>query len=111
VPIPYYWLTVAYTGVDKTMLKRNLFDNAINLLTNMLAGSNLKNMPVAEGVVTDLFDRLRVYSPYDWFLEVIMLLCLVLVATLSVSGCGGGGCLSSRPSRCSREVSCTGTSV
>ncbi|XBH62127.1 hypothetical protein VPH35_116419 [Triticum aestivum] len=57
-------------GVDKTTKpKRNLFDNASNLLTNLLAGSNLKNMPVAEGAVTDLFDRPLFYSLYDWFLE------------------------------------------
>uniref|UniRef100_A0ACD5V8Z0 Uncharacterized protein n=2 Tax=Avena sativa TaxID=4498 RepID=A0ACD5V8Z0_AVESA len=56
-------------GVDKTKPKRNLFDNASNLLTNLLAGGNLKNMPVAEGAVTDLFDRPLFYSLYDWFLE------------------------------------------
>ncbi|XP_051194693.1 cytochrome P450 97B2, chloroplastic isoform X1 [Lolium perenne] len=56
-------------GVDKTKTKRNLFDNASNLLTNLLAGGNLKNMPVAEGAVTDLFDRPLFYSLYDWFLE------------------------------------------
>ncbi|VAI56371.1 unnamed protein product [Triticum turgidum subsp. durum] len=28
-----------------------------------------KNMPVAEGAVTDLFDRPLFYSLYDWFLE------------------------------------------
>lgn len=57
-------------GVDKTTKpKRNLFDNASNLLTNLLAGGNLKNMPVAEGAVTDLFDRPLFYSLYDWFLE------------------------------------------
>lgn len=36
-------------GVDKTKPKRNLFDNANNLLTNLLSSGNLKNMPVAEG--------------------------------------------------------------
>ena len=36
-------------GVDKTKPKRNLFDNANNLLTNFLSSGNLKNMPVAEG--------------------------------------------------------------
>jgi hypothetical protein len=51
-----------------------LFDNASNLLTNLLAGGNLKNMPVAEGAVTDLFDRPLFYSLYDWFLEVLILL-------------------------------------
>uniref|UniRef100_A0ACD5Z668 Uncharacterized protein n=1 Tax=Avena sativa TaxID=4498 RepID=A0ACD5Z668_AVESA len=56
-------------GVDKTKTKRNLFDIASNLLTNLLAGGNLKNMPVAEGAVTDLFDRPLFYSLYDWFLE------------------------------------------
>ncbi|CAM0946589.1 unnamed protein product [Alopecurus aequalis] len=56
-------------GVDKTKPNRNLFDNASNLLTNLLAGGNLKNMPVAEGAVTDLFDRPLFYSLYDWFLE------------------------------------------
>ncbi|XP_003570274.1 cytochrome P450 97B2, chloroplastic isoform X1 [Brachypodium distachyon] len=56
-------------GVDKTKPKRSLFDNASNVLTNLLAGGSLRNMPVAEGAVTDLFDRPLFYSLYDWFLE------------------------------------------
>lgn len=36
-------------GVDKTKPKRNLFDKANNLLTNLLSSGNLKNMPVSEG--------------------------------------------------------------
>jgi hypothetical protein len=33
-------------GIDKTKLKRNLFDNANNLNTNLHASGNLNNMPV-----------------------------------------------------------------
>jgi hypothetical protein len=36
-------------GVDRTIQKRNLFDNASNFLSNLLVGGNLKNMPVAKG--------------------------------------------------------------
>ena len=74
-------------GVDKTKPKRNLFDNASNLLTNLLAGGNLKNMPVAERAVTDLFDRPLFYSLYDWFIEVLVLLCLVLLTSFSAVIC------------------------
>ena len=45
----------------------------------MLSSGNLKNMPVAEGAVTDLFDRPLFYSLYDWFLEVLIPFCLVLL--------------------------------
>jgi cytochrome P450 family 97 subfamily B polypeptide 3 len=47
-----------------------VFDNASNLLTNLLSGGSLGNMPIAEGAVTDLFDRPLFFSLYDWFLEV-----------------------------------------
>lgn len=50
---------------------RNVFDNASNLLTNLLSGGSLGNMPIAEGAVTDLFDRPLFFSLYDWFLEVL----------------------------------------
>lgn len=48
-----------------------MFDNASNLLTNLLSGGSLGNMPIAEGAVTDLFDRPLFFSLYDWFLEVL----------------------------------------
>ncbi|CAN0890740.1 Cytochrome P450 97B2, chloroplastic [Linum grandiflorum] len=48
---------------------RNLMDNASNLLTNFLSGGNLGSMPIAEGAVTDLFDRPLFFSLYDWFIE------------------------------------------
>ncbi|CAI0374456.1 unnamed protein product [Linum tenue] len=48
---------------------RNLVDNASNLLTNFLSGGNLGSMPIAEGAVTDLFDRPLFFSLYDWFIE------------------------------------------
>ncbi|CAN1337312.1 Cytochrome P450 97B2, chloroplastic, partial [Linum perenne] len=48
---------------------RNLMDNASNLLTNFLSGGSLGSMPIAEGAVTDLFDRPLFFSLYDWFLE------------------------------------------
>ncbi|XP_072962595.1 cytochrome P450 97B2, chloroplastic isoform X2 [Typha angustifolia] len=57
------------TSVDKPKTKRNLFDNASNLLTNLLSGGSLGSMPTAEGAVTDLFDRPLFFSLYDWFLE------------------------------------------
>jgi hypothetical protein len=50
--------------------KRSLLDNASNLLTNLLSGGSLGNMPVAEGAVTDLFAKPLFFSLYDWFLEV-----------------------------------------
>ncbi|KAJ3679282.1 hypothetical protein LUZ60_017293 [Juncus effusus] len=58
------------TSVEKEKeKKRNLVDNASNLLTNFLSGGNLGNMPIAEGAVTDLFDRPLFFSLYDWFIE------------------------------------------
>lgn len=48
---------------------RNLLDNASNLLTNLLSGGNLGSMPIAEGAVTDLFDRPLFFSLYDWFIQ------------------------------------------
>lgn len=58
------------TSTSEQKTKRNLFDNASNLLTNLLSGGNLGSMPVAEGAVSDLFDRPLFFSLYDWFLEV-----------------------------------------
>ncbi|WOL03360.1 Cytochrome P450 [Canna indica] len=49
--------------------KRNIFDNASNLLTNLLSGNRLGTMPTAEGAVSDLFGRPLFFSLYDWFLE------------------------------------------
>ncbi|KAL5212836.1 hypothetical protein ABZP36_023683 [Zizania latifolia] len=59
------------SSVDKPKPKpkRNLFDNASNLLTNLLSGGSLGTMPVAEGAVTDLFGRPLFFSLYDWFIE------------------------------------------
>ncbi|KAJ0975913.1 hypothetical protein J5N97_017878 [Dioscorea zingiberensis] len=57
------------TGTEETKTKRNLLDNASNLLTNLLSGGNLGSMPVAEGAVSDLFGRPLFFSLYDWFLE------------------------------------------
>ncbi|EXB53586.1 Cytochrome P450 [Morus notabilis] len=57
------------TSTDELKTKRNLLDNASNLLTNLLSGGRLGSMPVAEGAVSDLFDRPLFFSLYDWFLE------------------------------------------
>ncbi|XP_059625143.1 cytochrome P450 97B2, chloroplastic isoform X2 [Cornus florida] len=57
------------TGTDEPKTRRNLFDNASNLLTNLLSGGNLGSMPTAEGAVSDLFGRPLFFSLYDWFLE------------------------------------------
>ncbi|PON39836.1 Cytochrome P450, E-class, group I [Parasponia andersonii] len=56
-------------STDEVKTKRNLLDNASNLLTNLLSGRSLGSMPIAEGAVTDLFDRPLFFSLYDWFLE------------------------------------------
>lgn len=47
-------------------------DNASNLLTNLLSGGSLGSMPIAEGAVSDLFDRPLFFSLYDWFIEVMI---------------------------------------
>ncbi|KAF8412672.1 hypothetical protein HHK36_000640 [Tetracentron sinense] len=57
------------TSTEEPKTKRNLLDNASNLLTNLLSGGSLGSMPTAEGAVTDLFDRPLFFSLYDWFLE------------------------------------------
>ncbi|XP_065854016.1 cytochrome P450 97B2, chloroplastic-like [Euphorbia lathyris] len=54
------------TEERKTM---SVLDSASNLLTNFLSGGRLSNMPIAEGAVSDLFDRPLFFSLYDWFLE------------------------------------------
>ncbi|WCJ28108.1 Cytochrome P450 97B2 chloroplastic [Euphorbia peplus] len=54
------------TDEPKTM---SALDKASNLLTNFLTGGRLSNMPIAEGAVSDLFDRPLFFSLYDWFLE------------------------------------------
>lgn len=60
------------TSTDESKTKRNLLDNASNLLTNLLSGGSLGSMPVAEGAVSDLFDRPLFFSLYDWFIEVML---------------------------------------
>ncbi|XWS36793.1 hypothetical protein CRYUN_Cryun20dG0116500 [Craigia yunnanensis] len=57
------------TRTNEPKAKRNLLDNASNLLTNFLSGGSLGSMPVAEGAVSDLFGRPLFFSLYDWFLE------------------------------------------
>ncbi|XP_042483216.1 cytochrome P450 97B2, chloroplastic-like isoform X2 [Macadamia integrifolia] len=57
------------TRTEEKKPRRNLFDNASNLLTNLLSGGSLGTMPVAEGAVSDLFSRPFFFSLYDWFLE------------------------------------------
>ncbi|XP_012489061.2 cytochrome P450 97B2, chloroplastic [Gossypium raimondii] len=57
------------TSTKEPKAKRNLLDNASNLLTNFLSGGSLGSMPVAEGAVSDLFGRPLFFSLYDWFLE------------------------------------------
>ncbi|XP_041008162.1 cytochrome P450 97B2, chloroplastic [Juglans microcarpa x Juglans regia] len=57
------------TSTEEPKTRRNLLDNASNLLTNLLSGGTLGSMPIAEGAVSDLFDRPLFYSLYDWFLE------------------------------------------
>lgn len=52
--------------------KKNLLDNASNLLTNLLSGGRLGSLPTAEGAVSDLFGRPLFFSLYDWFLEVLL---------------------------------------
>ncbi|KAI3851683.1 hypothetical protein MKX03_022328 [Papaver bracteatum] len=54
---------------EEPKIERNILDNASNLLTNLLSGGNLGSMPIAEGAVTDLFDRPFFFSLYDWFLQ------------------------------------------
>ncbi|KAG7031091.1 Cytochrome P450 97B2, chloroplastic [Cucurbita argyrosperma subsp. argyrosperma] len=60
------------TQVDEPKTKRNLLDNASNLLTNLLNGGNLGSMPIAEGAVSDLFGRPLFFALYDWFLEGVL---------------------------------------
>ncbi|KAA3459174.1 cytochrome P450 97B2, chloroplastic isoform X1 [Gossypium australe] len=57
------------TSTKEPKAKRNLLDNASNLLTNFLSGGSLGSMPVAEGAVSDLFGRPLFFSLYDWFLQ------------------------------------------
>ncbi|XP_058072126.1 cytochrome P450 97B2, chloroplastic [Magnolia sinica] len=57
------------TSTEEPKTKRNLLDNASNLLTNLLSGGNIGSMPIAEGAVSDLFDQPLFFSLYDWFLE------------------------------------------
>ncbi|XP_020102693.1 cytochrome P450 97B2, chloroplastic isoform X2 [Ananas comosus] len=57
------------TSVEKPRTKRNLLDNASNLLTNLLSGGSIGSMPIAEGAVSDLFGRPLFFSLYDWFIE------------------------------------------
>ncbi|XP_062107006.1 cytochrome P450 97B2, chloroplastic isoform X1 [Humulus lupulus] len=64
-----YRIRCQSTSTDEVKTKRNFLDNASNLLTNLLSGGSLGSMPIAEGAVTDLFDRPLFFSLYDWFLE------------------------------------------
>lgn len=57
------------TSTDEPKTKMNLFDNASNLLTNLLSGGKIGSMPIAEGAVSDLFDRPLFFSLYEWFLK------------------------------------------
>ncbi|KAK9285940.1 hypothetical protein L1049_025142 [Liquidambar formosana] len=57
------------TSTDEPKTRRNLLDNASNLLTNFLSGGSLGSMPIAEGAVSDLFGRPLFFSLYDWFIE------------------------------------------
>ncbi|XP_051125371.1 cytochrome P450 97B2, chloroplastic isoform X2 [Andrographis paniculata] len=58
------------TDEIKVAKKKNLLDNASNLLTNFLSGSKIgASMPTAEGAVSDLFGKPLFFSLYDWFLE------------------------------------------
>ncbi|KAI4316023.1 hypothetical protein L6164_024043 [Bauhinia variegata] len=56
-------------NAEEKKSKRNLLDNASNLLTNFLSGGSIGSMPTAEGAVSDLFGRPFFFSLYDWFLE------------------------------------------
>ncbi|KAK2969346.1 hypothetical protein RJ640_027588 [Escallonia rubra] len=57
------------TSTEEEKPKRNILDNASNLLTNFLSGGSLGSMPTAEGAVSDLFGKPLFLSLYDWFLE------------------------------------------
>ncbi|KAK3036605.1 hypothetical protein RJ639_031670 [Escallonia herrerae] len=57
------------TSTEEVKPKRNILDNASNLLTNFLSGGSLGSMPTAEGAVSDLFGKPLFLSLYDWFLE------------------------------------------
>ncbi|KAG0503690.1 hypothetical protein HPP92_003762 [Vanilla planifolia] len=56
-------------ATEKLKAKRNLLDKVSNLLTNMLSGGRIGEMPIAEGAVSDLFTRPLFFKLYDWFLE------------------------------------------
>ena len=53
---------MSVTSTDEPKTRRNLLDNASNLLTNLLSGGSLGSMPTAEGAVSDLFDRPLFFS-------------------------------------------------
>ncbi|OMO65896.1 Cytochrome P450 [Corchorus capsularis] len=57
------------TSTKEPKTKRNLLDNASNLLTNFLSGGSIGSMPIAEGAVSDLFGKPLFFSLYDWFIE------------------------------------------
>ncbi|CAH9142798.1 unnamed protein product [Cuscuta epithymum] len=57
------------TRTDERKSRMNFLDNASNLLTNLLSGSKIGSMPIAEGAVSDLFGQPLFFSLYDWFLE------------------------------------------
>jgi len=64
-------------NTDKKKSSRNILDNASNLLTDLLSGGSIGSMPIAEGAVSDLFNRPLFFSLYDWFLEVLTLLSIM----------------------------------
>ncbi|OVA08198.1 Cytochrome P450 [Macleaya cordata] len=64
-----YRIRCQSTSTEEPKTKRNLLDNASNLLTNLLSGGNLGSMPIAEGAVSVLFDRPLFFSLFDWFLQ------------------------------------------
>jgi hypothetical protein len=57
-------------GGGKPGRSYSLYDQASNLLTNLLNPGGSGNMPVAEGAVSDLFGRPLFFALYDWFMEV-----------------------------------------
>ncbi|KAL0912278.1 hypothetical protein M5K25_018240 [Dendrobium thyrsiflorum] len=57
------------SSTEEPRAKRNLLDNASNLLTNILSGGKLGSMPIAEGAVSDLFGQPLFFKLYDWFIE------------------------------------------
>lgn len=68
-PKKRYQIKCQSTNTEDPKVKRNLLDNASNLLTDLLSGGRLGSLPTAEGAVSDLFGRPLFFSLYDWFIE------------------------------------------